>query len=164
MKITIRPATRADQPLLRNLMEFYLYDFSEFTEEDVDENGIYGYEYLDDYWAQTERHPFLIRVDDQPAGFALVRALHAESGDVIYAISEFFVMRKYRDQGVGREAAYQIFDRFPGRWRVGERRENRGAQIFWRKVIRDYTGGQFEELTHPRWDGPMQTFETPESE
>ena len=163
-KITVLPASRADKPLLRRLMELYLYDFSEFTEEDVNELGLYGYEYLDHYWTQSERHAFLIRVDDNLAGFVLVRTLHLDSGEVIHTISEFFIMRKYRGQGVGREVAYRIFDRFPGRWRVGQRQENRGAQIFWHKVIGEYTGGRFEESTHPRWDGPMQTFETPEAE
>lgn len=163
-KITVLPASRADKPLLRRLMELYLYDFSEFTEEDVNEHGLYGYEYLDHYWTQSERHAFLIRVDDNLAGFVLVRTLHLDSGEVIHTISEFFIMRKYRGQSVGREVAYRIFDRFPGRWRVGQRQENRGAQIFWRKVIGEYTDGRFEESTHPRWDGPMQTFETPEAE
>lgn len=164
VRITVRSATRSDKSLLRRLMELYLYDFSEFTEEDVNEHGLYGYEYLDHYWTQTERHPFLIYVDDQTAGFALVRTLRLETGEVIHSVAEFFIMRKYRGQGVGREVAYRLFDRFPGRWRVGQRRANRGAQIFWRKVIGEYTGGEFEESTHPRWDGPMQTFETPEAE
>jgi predicted acetyltransferase len=164
MKITLHSASQADKALLRRLMELYLYDFSEFTEEDVNEHGLYGYEHLDHYWTQAKRHPFLIRVDDNPAGFVLVRVLHLDTGEVIHTIAEFFIMRKYRGLGIGREVAYRIFDRFPGRWRVGQRQENRGAQIFWRKVIGDYTEGQFEEFTSPRWDGPMQTFETPEAD
>ncbi|MGC9398836.1 MAG: GNAT family N-acetyltransferase [Anaerolineae bacterium] len=161
MKITVQPASRADKSLLRRLMELYLYDFSAFTGEDVDEKGLYGYEYFDHYWVESTRYPFLIYVDGHPAGFALVRVLRLNDDQVVHSMAEFFVMRKYRGRGVGREAAYWLFDRFPGRWRVGERPENRGAQIFWRKVIGAYTGGRFEEIVVPNWDGPMQAFETP---
>jgi predicted acetyltransferase len=33
-------------------------------------------------------------------------------------MSEFFVLRKYRRQGIGRTAAVELFERFPGPWRV----------------------------------------------
>ena len=40
--------------------------------------------------------------------------------------------------------------------------ENRAAQEFWRKVIGEYTGGDYEEffLENDQWHGPVQVFES----
>ena len=64
----------ADKPVLGQLLELYLHDFSVFTNDDVDAAGRFGYEYLDAYWSEAGRVPFLFRVDGRWAGFALVRA------------------------------------------------------------------------------------------
>jgi predicted acetyltransferase len=74
-------------------------------------------------------------------------------------MEEFFVLRKYRGQGIGAWFATQLFDRFPGVWEVGEIHANTNAQRFWRKVIGRYAG-EFEEIVvgNDRWDGPVQRF------
>jgi hypothetical protein len=40
-------------------------------------------------------------------------------------------------------------------------RKNLPAQAFWRRVIREYTGGRFLEhdLTGENWDGLLQCFD-----
>jgi predicted acetyltransferase len=44
-------------------------------------------------------------------------------------------MRKYRGQGVGRRAAMELFQRFPGLWQVRQQQTNPHATGFWRSVI-----------------------------
>ena len=114
MQIALLPAAASDRAALANLIQLYLYDFSEITGADVDERGCFAYPLLDSYWTEAERYPFLIRVDGNLAGFALVnrysRLLNPFDG---HAVAEFFVMRKYRRVGIGRAAAIQLFDRFP---------------------------------------------------
>jgi predicted acetyltransferase len=158
MSLQVLPATVQERPILQRLMELYLYDFSEFDDADINDDGIYGYEFLDRYWVEDCRYPFSIRVDGKWAGFVLVRDLLLEDGVLVHTVAEFFVMRKYRRQKVGQRAAFEIFDRFAGLWRVGELRTNRPAQSFWRKIIREYTHGQFSEMEDASWDGPMQEF------
>ncbi|MFD0589274.1 GNAT family N-acetyltransferase [Paenibacillus sp. GCM10027627] len=144
---------------LRNLLELYKYDFTEFDPEDVNENGLYEYSYLDHYWTEEGRYPFFIRVEGKLAGFALVRELGVDENDKsIYSIAEFFVMKKYRGAGVGQNAAYEVFSRFHGVWKVAEMEENIPAQLFWRKTIQNYTNGNFEEVREEDWDGPIQMF------
>lgn len=160
-QVRLEPVGETDREVLRQLLELYLYDFSEFTGEDVNQHGRYGYEYLDHYWTESTRYPFLLRVNDQIAGFILVRDQILEDGLVVHSMAEFFVMRKYRRKNIGRQAAFQAFDRFPGRWRVTEIEENLPAQNFWRQIIAEYTGGQFSEGVNPSGDGPMQEFSAP---
>ncbi|SRR5581483_2939335 len=129
MAIEVIEAREADRSVLRHLLELYRYDFSEFDGADVDEHGEFGYRYLDNYWTEPDRHPYLIRSDGKWAGFALVR-----SGDP-NDMAEFFVLRKYRRSGVGRDAAHAVLRRFPGRWTVRQLLTNTAASAFWRAAI-----------------------------
>jgi predicted acetyltransferase len=64
-------------------------------------------------------------------------------------------MKKYRQRGVGRKIAFQLFDRFHGVWKIAQ---NTPAQAFWRKIISEYTNGNYEEIREPGWNGPIQIF------
>ena len=168
--IEVTPATANERPILRNLMELYLYDFSEFDGADVGPFGLYEYPFLDHYWTEPQRFPFLVRVDGLLAGFVLVTRYdyftgvygNAE-GSGAWVIAEFFILRKYRRQGIGEEAARRTFERFPGRWQVAQIAQNTSATAFWRKVIARYTNGQFQEtsLDNETWHGPVQSFQSP---
>jgi len=161
MNFTLSPASLNEKSILRHLLELYAYDFSEFDRSDVDTHGLYGYDYLDNYWTEAGRYPFLIRIDDNLAGFVMFRTITDSTGNQYFSIAEFFIMRKYRKSGVGREAAFQIFDQFPGSWQVAEMVENVSAQLFWNKTIAEYTKGNFTEIFRDdeQWHGPIQSFD-----
>jgi predicted acetyltransferase len=160
MIVEVSKAPISDKPLLQRMMELYLYDFSEFDHGDLDENGCYGYRWLDYYWSENERHPFIVRVDGKLAGFVLVNRYTYLPGSE-WSIAEFFIMRKYRGKGIGKNVAFNIFDRFHGRWEVHELESNKPSHEFWRKVISDYTHGNYSEtrLDDERSRGPIQSFE-----
>lgn len=164
LNIEIKPASKDERPILRNLMELYQYDFSEYDGSDTGPSGLYDYPYLDHYWIEPERSPFLVRVGGQLAGFVLVARYNYLTGQKdSWVLAEFFVMRKYRRQGVGEYVACHIFDRFPGEWQVAQIPENAPAITFWRKVIESYTHCNFQEhdLNNDHWRGPVQTFTSP---
>lgn len=161
MHIEVSPATVLERPILRHLMELYQYDFSEFDGADTGPLGLYDYPYLDHYWVEPERSPFLVRVDGNLAGFVLVARYNYLTGlKDTWVMAEFFIMRKYRNQGVGEQVACRIFDQFPGAWQVGQIMENPAATAFWRKVIASYTHDNFQEhiLNNDNWRGPIQAF------
>ncbi|WP_353047771.1 GNAT family N-acetyltransferase [Planococcus sp. ISL-109] len=162
MKLEIFQPTIEQKDVLRNLMELYQYDFSEFEAEDIDEDGLYGYKHLDYYWTIPTHFPFLIKVDGKIAGFALVREIASEDSNCssYLKICEFFIMKKYRKQGTGKQAAFYLFDLFLGVWEVAELETNLPAQRFWRKVISEYTNNNYSEIRKDHWHGPIQRFLT----
>jgi predicted acetyltransferase len=163
LEVRVVPASAQEQPVLRRLMSLYVYDFSELMGLDVEEDGAFALPELSPYWRDPWRHPFLLRVDDKLAGFALVHQRSRLTGaEGIHDMAEFFVLRKYRRRGVGEQAARELFGRFPGRWEVRERPANVNAIAFWRRVIDRYTGGAFRELVwaDDAWQGPVQLFAT----
>ena len=159
MEIQLIEASIDQKQILRNLMELYNYDFTEFEQEDVNEFGLYGYKYIDHYWTDEDRYPFFMRVNNKWAGFVLVRKTGVNSEGInIYSIAEFFIMKKYRNAGVGKKIAIKIFDAFKGEWKVGQIENNVPAIHFWRNVISEYTKGNYDEIREDGWDGPKQRF------
>lgn len=155
---TIEPIAVEDKDLLRNLMQAYRHDMSEFNGDKPDESGSFGVgNYFDVYWIEAGRHPLKISVSGQIAGFALVRQLQSDS----YSMSEFFILRSYRRTGIGRQSAMALFDRFKGTWHVAQDESNEPSQRFWCNIIKEYTGNKYEQTWSdhdPR--GPMQVFES----
>ncbi|MEH2409769.1 GNAT family N-acetyltransferase [Nostoc sp.] len=167
MKIEVVKATQEQKSVLCNLMELYQYDLSEIEAKDVDACGLFGYRYLDYYWTEPERHPFLVKVDDKLAGFVLVNQhIYLHRDNHAMSIAEFFILKKCRSQGIGEQVATEIFDQFPGNWEVRQTALNLGAQAFWSKVISQYTKGAFHEvfLNDHRWHGLIKTFNSSELE
>jgi predicted acetyltransferase len=161
MEIKIITINYEQKSVLRNLLELYKYDFSQYDQEDINESGLYGYKYLDHYWTEEGRHPFFINVNDKLAGFALIRQIDLDDTNRrTYSLAEFFIMKKYRKKCIGRKVAVELFNRFPGEWKVAQTETNLPAQKFWRKVIGEYTSDNFEEIRTDDWDGLIHRFET----
>lgn len=146
MQIEILETTIADKPLLSNLYQYYMYDFSHLVDDmDLLEDGRYSIDDLNGYWIDPRTHVFLVKVDGKVAGFALIDEPSPGDTEKFIDMAEFFILRKFRKSGVGEYFARQMFDRFRGKWRVSEIHTNTGAINFWRKVIGRYTNNQFEE-------------------
>jgi predicted acetyltransferase len=159
--VSLTPAAREQLVVLHNLMQLYAYDWSELGRLEIGEDGRFADYPLDPYFEDDWRRPFLVRVDGRLAGFALIAERSRLTGAAgVYDMAEFFVMRRYRGQGVGTAAACAAFDRFPGPWEIRQRDENTAATAFWRKVIGRYTGGNYQEVRwdDAAWTGPVQRF------
>jgi hypothetical protein len=66
------PAEREQEPIIANLLELYIHDFSEFNNCELGEDGRFGYRRLPLYWNEPGRHPFLVRIDGKLAGVVLI--------------------------------------------------------------------------------------------
>jgi predicted acetyltransferase len=146
MDIELIKASAAHKQVIANLMQFYQYDFSEYTGSDPGPNGLFNeYPHLEVYWTEeNQRFPYIIKQEDKYIGFVLVRII--DTGEKSYfSIAEFFILRKYRLKGFGRLAAEQVFNIHRGNWEVYQMGANMTAQAFWRKTITAYTKGKYEE-------------------
>ena len=163
MDVELIRATPEHLPIVRNLVAYYVYDMSQEVGWDCSEEGVFGgSDDIAEYWQQghpetseDNRWPaehrgrmFLVRVDGSIAGFAGIRVMPGEA-EPITDMGEFFVLGRFRRQGVGRNVAHSLFRMHPGAWQVRQLPLNRRAQAFWRQVISEYAGG-FEEEVIPR--------------
>ena len=157
-QVHIQATTSSSHPLFEQLVEFYLYDFSEFMGSDLDEQGRFGPgDLLDGCWVDPRRHTYLIRVNGQIAGFAIVDRLDIPfPGEPQWEMAEFFILRNYRRRGIARIGVLWLFAHHPGRWVVKEFTQNSGAIRFWRRVISQTTGDSYQEISLPH--GIAQVF------
>lgn len=147
MEIKIVKAKRAEKTVLRQLLAYYYYDFSEYLHTDVNDHGMFEYHYLDLYWVESGRDPYFVKMNGKYAGFVLISKHFCVLEDPLgNSIAEFFIMRKYRGKGLGRKVALEIFDRYPGSWEVSILMVNEKALRFWNKLVIEYTNGQFERV------------------
>ena len=147
-EIEIEKVTEENKSVLRQLIELYEYDFSQYTQNDVNEHGFFGYKYFDHYWTEKDRYPFFIKIGGKLAGFVLVNQhCYISKDPTTKSIAEFFVMRKYRRKNAGKDVAKQIFNIFPGKWEVLQHGENEISKMFWINVISEYTNGEYEIQT-----------------
>ena len=154
----------ADREWTRSVYPFYLHDLSEFDDGyyRLNERGLWEPDHLPD-WLELgpHQHPLLIRADGERAGFAFVGEApfeHMTSG-LDFRLCEFFVLRSLRGRGIGRAAAFAVFDRFRRSWEVEEMSRNKPAIRFWLRIVGEYTDGAFRQ--EPLAGGfPRQLFKT----
>ena len=141
-EVEIAVAGLDERPLLANLLQFYMHDFSEYWAGEVigelEDDGRFEDYPLDSYWNEPDRIPLLFRLHGRPVGFALLNRWGHIGEPVDRNMSEFFVVRKHRGGGIGQAAAQAIFSRYPGAWEVAVARRNPRALPFWRRGITSY--------------------------
>jgi ribosomal protein S18 acetylase RimI-like enzyme len=91
--VTLVPAGREQRELLHGLVRDYIFEF----------DGSTDYPYLDLYWEEDGRLPFLIDDAGETRGFCLIRI---RGGG--WEIAEFSVVAAARRGGVGRAAVDEL--------------------------------------------------------
>jgi len=164
LHVALHPATPDDQPALRHLMQLYLYDFSEFEDVPIDDDGLFGHrEFIEEQFGPAH-DTYVIRANGDLAGFAIVtRGSYLAHDPNVTDMTQFFILRGWRKRGVGADAAQQLFSKYRGPWEVRVIDPNTVARQFWREIITRYTQGNFAESRSdgPRHIGPVFTFTTP---
>lgn len=147
MSIEIYRVPYDKKHVIRNLLEIYLYDMSEFDDDedslDLNEAGVYGYKYLDHYWTDEGRYPYIVTADGKIAGFSLIRTV--ETNPLTFEIAEFFILKKYRKLGMGKLLCSKLFCLHEGNWIINTPIKNQTAQHFWRNTVKHASEGIFTE-------------------
>jgi predicted acetyltransferase len=165
--VTVTDALPAQAQIIQNLVQLYTHDFSEFlagtSRGDLHPDGRFDAYPLDQYWSRPEWSPLLIWSKRMLAGFALINdQTHTGGQPANRNVGEFFVLRKYRGQGIGRVAIERVFSRHPGSWEVAVARRNVGAYEFWRKTLKGtarVSGIREFDSNNEKWNGPIFRFE-----
>lgn len=166
--IDLLPARRSQLGLLERLLQLYCHDFDTWLDEGVDDKGLYDVGFNPRrYFREKNRWAYIAYVDGRVGGFSLVSDNIAQRDDAEGRyIDEFFILRTYRRMGVGSVVATLTFDTFAGYWEVVALKPNMPAVTFWRTIIDEYSGGDYETTTTLEDDieHVWYMFETPESD
>ena len=164
-KVDLEPCQPKQRLALEAMFQLYTYDFTENwvgqARGELGEDGRFGpYPYLDSYWSEPSRYPYMIRADGHLAGFVLINDFSHSGLPLDFAVAEFFVVRKHRRGGVGREAARAAIAPRPGQWELAVARANTGALPFWRAVAAELGEAPADEIDRDdeHWNGPILRF------
>jgi len=162
MQIMLLPAAASEQQAFADLVRLY-HDDLKRVDDGLQSRPCCSHSQFDAFWGCSGSQPFSIQVDGQLAGFALVnRRSKLHSSYDGHTVSDFFVLQRFRRQGIGRAAAITLFERLPGRWEVASCARNVPGHVFWRGVVDRYTCGRYDEtwVQTASWCGPVQSFTT----
>jgi predicted acetyltransferase len=136
LKLDIYRASVDEQHIIANLLQLYIYEFSALLGIDVERDGRFPWDGLEEYWDDKSLHPYLFKANTKLAGFALIQRTSVVTGDPnVWDMEDFFVVEKYRRSGVGSAVISHLFREFVGPWEVRVLEGNDRALEFWRHVI-----------------------------
>ncbi len=136
--VTLRAVTPTEKPTLWNFLQKYLYEMSQFYNDEMDAGGSYIYPHFSCYFSDESRYAYFIEDEGRIVGFALVNA-HSCLGQAIdHAMAEFTVFPVYRKRGLAAEAVGQIFALHPGTWEIKYAFINIKAARFWNRIAAPY--------------------------
>ncbi|WP_108671679.1 GNAT family N-acetyltransferase [Peribacillus acanthi] len=146
MKVTLDRIAIDQKETLKNLYALYLHDLSLYSDELIpNHEGLFEFDAFDQIWGNEGIHPYLIKADDQLAGFVLLLGAPFLKR-VDYCINDFFILNAFRGKGVGKTAARQIFTTCKGKFFIEQLLSNKPAIHFWKKLYVEM-GLDFEEET-----------------
>ncbi|MWV43399.1 GNAT family N-acetyltransferase [Paenibacillus sp. HJL G12] len=172
MKIKVQLTSKNEAYVIKNLYPLYLYDLSEHYVRFPNIHGVYEdsdeyktlndqYEVQNIWWEKPDcLYPYLILVEDKPAGFILIATPPHCSEGIDYFVNDFFLLRPYRGQGIAEQAAIKVFEQFKGRWELFTNSSERNitGQRFWRKTVSNYSKENYAELYGDTFDGHKLIF------
>ena len=142
MKYKIVNATEKDKDKLYRLLQYALYDGSQYVNNEINKDCIFEYDWFDNYFTDKDRNAYFIMCDDEYLGMVLVNEnlKYNKNGK---SVAEFLILPKYRRNHIGKNVAYDIFEMFKGDWEVQPMENNPIAYAFWKNIIKEYTNDNF---------------------
>ncbi|WP_339303394.1 GNAT family N-acetyltransferase [Paenibacillus sp. FSL R5-0519] len=138
MNVQITRILAEQKELFLNLFNLYLYDLSEYSGEDLLEEGKYDPTNTYLYLERDELHPFFIQYEGKVIGFVLACSPPYVPEDVDYTVQELFLVKKYRGQGLAAQAVDLVLAQFQGRFKVEQLANNAAAVSFWKKYYEQH--------------------------
>lgn len=135
-KVEIREAEVKDKEVLKKLFQFYLHDLSEYTDAlNINSQGEFDNDDVDTFFDETNLNPMTIKIKEEIIGFIFLN--HSMGKAVDYIINDIFILRKYRNRGLGKIVTDKLFRLYPGKYGLIELIKNKPAIRFWHSVFND---------------------------
>ena len=127
-----------DRDLLWNINQKYLYEMTNYYDDEMDPLGVLHYGHFDAYFTDPKRKAFFLYEEKTLVGFAMIHPYSNMGEDPDHVLAEFTIFPTYRRRHYATAAASRIFDRFKGRWEIKYNEKNTAAKALWNKVTEQY--------------------------
>lgn len=145
---------KEERKVLDNLLQLYLHDLSLYFKIDFDsKTGLYNYDSLDKYFNNSDNYAYFMRLNEDVVGFILI-----DKDNDKYVVQEIFTLNNYKGHGYARDAVIKIFDMYRGNWIIKVVPNSIKAEIFWNRVISNYTNNKFKVIHEGKYERAVFTF------
>lgn len=132
-----------DKDKLYKLLQFALYDGSQYIDNILNDDCIFDYTWFNNYFTDKDRDAYIIKYDTKIAGCVFVNE-NLKFNKTGKCIAEFLILPTYRRLHLGKKVAYDIFNMYPGDWEVQPMENNPVAYKFWENIIKEYTNNNYK--------------------
>lgn len=154
--IELRLVKNSEKEMFYNIFQKYLYEITNYYDDEMDDNGNYSYRYFNNYFTEMTRKALFIIFDGKIAGFVMINNHSYITQNPDYVISEFSIFPTYRKKGIAQKSIDLVFAEFQGKWELKFSLNNKSAMNFWRKVT-----DKFQPIVHKLEDDEeVLVFET----
>ena len=142
MDYKIIKVEKKDKDKLYRLLQYALYDGSQYIDNEIDEDCLFEYGWFDNYFTDDDRDAYFIKNGDKYLGMVMVNE-NLKFNEEGKCIAEFLIMPRFRRHHIGKKVAYDVFEMFKGDWEVQPMENNPTAYSFWKNIINEYTNGNY---------------------
>jgi predicted acetyltransferase len=151
MNIDLIPLQPGHMALLANLWQLYQFESSVREQLDVDAHG--RFETPEHVFAtvlagERGNYGYLVLCDEAYAGFLILLSAEIE-GKPITEFADFFVLPKYRGQGIASAVIEQVILRSRQAWLVAVFRDDLKAKSFWQAAFNRLPFTSCREIVPP---------------
>ncbi len=135
-RFSLRPATPDDAGRLFHLLQFYYFEASAWSGEEVRADGLFDCD-LNDVQASLRADPAwarLLFVDDALAGFVLVDQVE-QDGRRCPELADLFVLPRHRGQGLAAHVVTALVHPGEGQWLLAVFRGDTAAYAYWTRAL-----------------------------
>jgi predicted acetyltransferase len=138
LKITLRKARNDDKTALQNMFQFYLHDLSAYTDNlTTNTDCVFENDDINTYYEKDTLIPMMIECDNTIIGFILLNMPPFTPSGYDYHINDFFILKKYRGQGLGKTAVRELLQKYSGKFAMVQLLKNTIAIHFWEKALNE---------------------------
>ena len=131
MIVGVKRARIPQKEVLTNLLEKYEYELSQYDNRTFDAQGLFNYEYLNNYFNDEDRFAYLIYSNGRIAGFVLINKIPECEQPCDWTVAEIFIAYPYRRKRIASRAMVEIFKHHTGFWHIKCLNKNTGSVGFW---------------------------------
>lgn len=124
--------------LLWNIFQKFLYEMTNYYDDEMDSDGNYHYGYFDSYFEEAGRKALMIYKEGTLVGFAMLHTYSYINAHPDNVLAEFTIFPMYRGKHLGRQAAEMLFHTYRGTWELKYNERNIGAKALWNKVTEPF--------------------------
>ena len=134
MNYEIIDVKQVEKEKLYKLLQYALYDGSQYIDNDINEDCIFEYRWFNNYFTDKDRHAYCIKNENSYVGMVMVNEnlKFNKSGK---SVTEFLIMPRFRRNHIGKKVSYEIFEEYKGDWEVQPMENTSVAYSFWKNIL-----------------------------